>query len=363
MQQPGAARVIALPPTDECPACGGTGQSKSSMDGSWSIDPEKQQLQQLIQSKIVSVAQAEADLGLGGHEIIDITKHKIETIGTIMNDFGSIRVDTLGKMFNSHMSIGTDGVFENQTPSPLIEYVHVDDLPGGNYTVNACNRYTLQVGAGGISVKTFGPIQIGGTIVNMAGEQVNISSENEVNIDGGKRFTVTADILVFKQRQMKQVLVDSSLGVSRNLVVGGGAHIEGELTVNHITAPVEIQETEDTRVYGEPNSDAAAGNQATAGYVIGYVSGFANDWVTEPGSSPTRNWTRVYSRVPSVAYPSPGSGSPSRNSIQCYDHSHHFRNLPLKLVASNADLRKEAQSTAETERHVADPQNNSKKGP
>ena len=64
--------------------------------------------------------------------------------------------------------MGELGVFENQKESPLIEPVHVDDLPGGNYTVNACNRYTLQVGAGGIDIKTLGPIEMSGTITNIA---------------------------------------------------------------------------------------------------------------------------------------------------------------------------------------------------
>jgi hypothetical protein len=188
-------------------------------------------------------------------------------------------------------------------------------------------------------MKTFGPVQIGGTVINMAGEQINLASENEINIDAGKRLTVTADIMVFKQRQMKQVLIDSSLGISRNLIVGGGAHVEGELTVNHITAPVEIQETEDTKVYGVTNNEDAK--------IIGYV---------QPNASVCTNWGVVWSKTPcnNVADP---------DCLYTYPHSHHFRNLPLKLVASNADLRKEAKPTAETDRHAADPQDNSKKGP
>ena len=359
-QPPGVAQNLAIPTTGKCPVCNGTGKSISSMGGDWSADPAKQQLQSLIASKIVDLSKAEASLGLGGHEIVDVTKHKIETIGTIMNDFGSIRVDSEGKIYNASVYVGPEGVFEKQAASPLIEYVHVDDLPGGNYTLNVCNRYTLQVGAGGISMKSFGPIQIGGTVINMSGEQVNVASSNEVNIDGGKRLTLTSDIMVFKQRQLGQVLVDSSLGVSKNLIVGGGAHIEGETFINHMTAPVEIQETEYTRLYGEANSDAAptvAGGGS--GYVIGYVSGFSSDWVSEGG----RNWTRVYSRVPNVAYPAPGAGSPSRNSIQAYDHSHHFRNLPLNLVASNTDLRKAAAANNSTARTAAAPQTNAKKGP
>lgn len=338
VQPPGNAQNLAIPPTGKCPSCGGTGKSISSMGGNWTPDPAKQQLQSLIASKIVDLSKAEASLGLGGHEVVDITKHKIETIGTIMNDFGSIRVDSEGKIYNAGVYVGDDGVFENQKSSPLIEYVHVDDLPGGNYTLNVCNRYTLQVGAGGISMKSFGPIQIGGTVINMSGEQVNLASSNEVNIDGGKRLTVTADIMVFKQRQIGQVLVDSSLGVSRNLIVGGGAHIEGELTVNHVTAPVEIQQTENTIVYGTTNTGTDQ--------IIGYVRG------VQGGSS----------TIP--VYNSNGAGAYGADDcIKMLPHSHHFRNLPLNLVASNTDLRKAAAANNNTDRTAAAPQNNAKKGP
>jgi hypothetical protein len=344
LQQPGSPRSISFPQRSQCPACGGSGKSTSSMGGNFSPDPIKQQLNQLLSSKIVELSKIEAEIGMGGHEIIDISKHKVETIGLVMNDFGSIRVDLQGKMYNSSVLVATEGVYENQAPSPLIEYVHVDDLPGGNYTLNVCNKYTVQVGAGGISLKTFGPIQIGGTVVNVGGEQINMSSSNEVNIDGGKRLTITSDIMVLKQRQLGQVMVDSSLGVSRNLVVGGGAHIEGELTLNHVTAPVEIQETEQTIVRGTTK------NSNSTPKVIGYVS-------ASPGGAAAAQWLPVYS------YGNLGALAPDDDSITISAHSHHFRNLPLTLVASNNDLRNAAKASNGTERNAAAAQNNSKKGP
>lgn len=330
---PGKPQELQFPETARCPACNGSGKSPSSMGGNWGPDPIKQQLSSLIANKATLLSKSEAGLGLGGHEIIDITKHKIETIGLVMNDFGSIRVDPTGKMYNAQVLVDDTGVYENQQPSPLIEYVHVDDLPGGNYTLNACNRYTLQVGAGGVSMKTFGPVQVGGTIVNIAGEQLNLGSTNEVNIDAGKRFTLTADVLYIKQRQMAQVMVDSSLGISRNLVVGGGAHIEGELSVNHITAPVEIQETELTKVYGIANDETSM--------IIGYRGS------GEP----------IYSCLPDKNLYA------SDNCFYIYPHSHHFRNLPLTLVASNTDLRKAAKKNNDSGRNIASSQNNCKKGP
>ena len=327
----GKPKELTFPTTKRCPACNGTGKSPSSMGGTWQVDPMKQQMAQMLVSRATDLSKAEAALGLGGHEIVDVTKHKIETVGTVMNDFGSIRVDSKGKMYNTAVFVDETGVYENQEPSPLIEYVHVDDLPGGNYTLNACNRYTLNVGAGGVSMKTYGPVQIGGTIVNMSGEQVNIASANEVNIDAGKRFTLTADILVLKQRQMKQVMIDSNLGISRNLVVAGGVHVEGELTVNHITAPVEIQETELTKIYGITNDEAQK--------VIGYRG----------------NGEAIYSCLPDKDL------YPQENCMYAYPHSHHFRNLPLTLTKSNTELRKFGAKNNTPARNIAHSQNNSKK--
>ena len=339
---PGKPEEAKFPVTEQCPACydpktkKSTGKSRSTMDGNWGPDPGKQQLEQMITGAITQLSQKEADIGLGGHEIVEITKHKIETIGQVMNDFGSIRIDSIGKMYNTSVLVNELGVYENKEPSPLIEYVHVDDLPGGNLTQNICNRYTVQVGAGGISMKTFGPVQIGGTVVNVAGEQLNLASSNEVNIDGGKRLTITSDIVYIKQRKMGQVMIDSSLGISKNLIVAGGAHIEGELTVNHITAPVEIQETEPTKVYGTTNNETQK--------IVGYVFAMGG-----PVPIP------VFSCVPSWGK------YPSENAVYTYPHTHHFRNASMTLVKDNKELRQYGAKNNQVERNYATSQDSSKK--
>ena len=139
----------------------------------------------------------------------------------------------------------------------------------------------------------------------MAGEQVNIGSQNEVVIDGGKRLELVADILTIRNRKNKQVLVDSNLGVSQNVVIGGGLHVEGELSVQHITAPVEIQETEQSEVYGK------------------LLSGLS--------------FTALVCGVPCPIVLVSDSND---DLVKVYDHSHHFKNLPLHLKASNDGVRK-----------------------
>ena len=66
---------------------------------------------------------------------------------------------------------------------------------------------------------------------------------NEINIDA-KVVNISGEILRLRNKNQRQVLIDSGLGVNKNVIIGGGLHVEGELFVQHITAPVEFQITE-----------------------------------------------------------------------------------------------------------------------
>jgi hypothetical protein len=251
-----------------CPACGGSGISPSSHGGIFNKDNNKANLKSVYERKIKKLLEIEKLMGVGGSEIIDITKHKVETIGMVMNDSGAIRVDMKGKMQISDVLVAKYGTFYNRTPTPLVELVHVDDYPGGNYTLNVCNKFNVLVGAGGIALKSYGVVNISGALTNVAGEQVNISSELETNIDGGKRLSLTADVVSIKNRNLKQVVVEGSLGVTHNVTVAGGLHVEGELTANHITIPREIQCTEQVKGFARPTTDVANLNGLCTGFGV-----------------------------------------------------------------------------------------------
>lgn len=328
---------------ETCPACGGSGQSPSSMDGTWNLEPLKEveawkaQVAE-VQKTLVGI---ERQLGDGGNEYINIAKHKMETIGMVMNDFGNIRTDIAGKMYPAELKIGPQGVYTNHKTSPLIEYVHVDDLPGGSYSLNVCNRWNVQVGAGGLSMKSYGPVSIGGTVVGIAGEQVNIGSSNEVVIDGGKRLELVADILSIRQRKKEQVLVDSSLGVTNNLIIGGGCHVEGDLTVHHITAPTEIQETELTEVWGRSEHKEAL--------IIGYIDdGTPIPTCNGRKSPPTPVYSMLGPKREQGWYC--GTHVAEHNCLRGYRHSHNFKNVPLNLKPGNDDVREAAKDCEWKER-------------
>ena len=320
---------------ETCPACGGTGVSPSSMEGDWLAEEKKndENFEQLLRTITGQLAPIESELGLGGSEIINTTKHKVESIGLVTNDFPSIRIDPVGKMYRSEMVVHKQGVFANQTPTPLIENVHVDDLPGGTYSLNVANRWNVQVGAGGVSIKTIGRVDLSGTQMNIAGDQINMGSENEVNIDGGKRLSMVADIINIRQRNRGQVLVDSNLGVSQNVVIGGGLHVEGELSCQHITAPVEIHETEKARIYSKLLKDLR--------FTCNILGGSHSDNVAGDRHVSWRNAT-----ITLVA-------DSNDDHVIDYGHSHLFKNAAMHLMESNDLVREtgkdcnEAQSRAD----------------
>jgi hypothetical protein len=307
---------------------GGAGKSISTQNGEWKLDENKDKLKELIEASLPELTEIENELGIGGSEIIQITKHKMETIGMLMNDFGSIRLDNIGKLVNNEVLVDSTSVYMNKVDSPLLEYVHVQDLPGGNYTLNVCNRYNVMVGAGGLNLKSYGAVNLTGTITNIAGEQVNIASENEVNIDAGT-INISADILRLRNKRQRQILIENSLGVNQNVIIGGGLHVEGETYLQHITAPVEYQKTEATIAY----------SKSVTGLKIGQV---------------TVNWTDP---AGSATFDVLGTGA-VENSIAGYAHSHVFPNLPLTLLGSNSDVRSAASGLNNTARDVAEPQHN-----
>jgi hypothetical protein len=309
---------------------GGTGKSVSTQDGTWDIEENKDKLKEIIEASLPELTEIENELGIGGSEVIQITKHKMETIGMLMNDFGSIRLDNIGKLVNNEVLVDSNAVYMNKSDSPLVEYVHVQDLPGGDYTLNVCNRFNVMVGAGGLNLKSYGATNITGTITNMVGEQVNIASENEVNIDAGT-INISADILRLRNKRQRQILIENSLGVNNNVIIGGGLHVEGETYLQHVTAPVEYQKTEPTISYSKPTSARIGTVTVTSGSSAGTYA--------------------VYGT------------SAAENSIAGYAHSHVFPNLPLTLLASNQAVRSAASelNTGDT-RSDAEPQHNEGKG-
>lgn len=283
----------------------GPNVSSATEDGSWNRNQAKDQIPQKlvdIQGKLFPLEQA---MGNGGDEIESIKRHKITNIGATVNDYPAVRVDIKGRSQPTEVGVSDNSVYTHYDYVPLVEDVdNAGNFPCGNYTQNIGNKYNVFVGSGGVQIKTTGPVTISGTTVKLGGTKVNIGGAAGVAITSESNIDIMSPKI--QLRSKRQVYVGSSLGVDKNLLVKGGAFIEGETYVNHITAPLEIQETYQTKVFG----------QLVPGSVIGSVT--IND----------------------VTYNITAGNTP--NNVVMYNHSHHFPNIPLTLKQSNKEVRQDA---------------------
>ena len=269
-------------------------------------DSSKSSITQKIIDQSEALAKAEAKLGFGGNSIETITKHKVLAIGLLFNQFDSYRVIAGNKAVSSAANITSSVVETSITNIDRIDYTHIDDQPGGNYTVTIANKYKTLVGSGGYSLNTTGPITVDGTIVKTSGTQVNIASKKDFNIDGGTNLSVIADIIAIRTRDKTQVLLDDNLGISKNVIIGGGTYTNGEVYLQHVTAPVEFQVTESTTI-----SD-------TTYTITGATISKAGGGIISSG-----NIVNISGGTLAINQP----------------HTHYFKNLPLTLVADAATVR------------------------
>lgn len=225
----------------------GIALSPSTEGGMWAPDPKLLPggaLDSAIKEAGEKITEAEKMLGRGGDEIVDIAMSKIETIGLAFNDMESYRTDPIGKLKLDGCYVTPQITTPYYLPAPHVEYVDVVDIPGGDYILTCGNRYKLTVGSRGVSIQTTGPLDVVGSIVNFAGKQVNVTSKNELMLDGGERLTIRARKVTVNPVEHNALTVDGQLHVTRNTIIRGGTMFEGEVGLLHVTAPVEWHLTE-----------------------------------------------------------------------------------------------------------------------
>ena len=120
-------------------------------------------------------------------------------------------------------------------------------------------------------------------------------------------------------------MVDSSLGVSKNLIIGGKSYFEQEMYLHHITAPRETQATYQSIVYARP----CLGGAGALGTFKATISGPAD---IHGALLSDREHTITFSSCEDS----------TENSIICTPHGHNFDNIPLTLKDSNAEVREAA---------------------
>lgn len=334
--------MIAFPPPGKCKVCNGTAESPFSYDGNWAKESGKENIKQMYEDAGNQLAGAEESMGDGGNYLVEVSRNMVVNVGMAMNKMSDIRIDDKGKKSPLGVTVGEERTYQKQAETPLVEKVHVDDLMGGSLTFIAGNGANFVVGSRGLNFDCFGSCKLNGSRVDIGGAQVNISSKNEVNLFSDKRLALEGAMVSMKSSS-GQVVMENNLGVSGNAIIAGGAHVEGELCVNHVTAPLELQKTEKAPILmGQPHP--------TIPKIMGYIQNtlefdclisvdtpsIAN--AAGPVAGTARGRIKVLVDVPIRSIGKDGA-EPDKASLYVYPHNHIFRNLPLTLVGSNKDVR------------------------
>lgn len=242
----------------------------------------------------------------GGDDQDFTFRNKVIMVGGETNDYPSIRTVQDGRSTPSRVIVGPQaGAFVEIGAVPHVEEVNNSYFPVGNYSIHAGNKYNINAGSGGVDIKTSGPVEIGGTTYKLAANKVSIQSSAGVHISSENLVELTS-LKNISLRSNKQVLIEPGLGVKNNVIIGGSTYTEGETYLHHVTAPTEIQQTEQTTVFAK----LLKGLTFTA-----KITGLQG---------------------PRIVTLKADSNS---DKVECVPHSHHFKNLPLRLTDSSKSVR------------------------
>jgi len=312
--------------------------SAATENGEWATDTDTLKIDDYVKEMQPILTEIESKMGDGGDEHVILKRNKLETIGAIFNDYPSVKIDEKGRSQPFEMLVSDTGAYKNHDYIPLLEEIdNSSNFPCGKDVKIVGNSYVRNVGSGGISLKTSGSMEMGGTIMRVGFKQLMMNASHGIHI-GSEAGVEIQSLKTITLRTDRQVYVESSLGVKNNLIVGGGLSVEGETYLQHVTAPLEVQQTEDTIIFSKFNT------LVPRTLLIG-------ECIIPSGSS-AGIW-------PVFALPTP-------DIIESPPHGHHFNNLPLNLTKSNSGVRKEAQNNG-INRHnsvaIAYPQVHEKKYP
>jgi hypothetical protein len=250
---------------------------------------------------------------VGGSEQHFAFRDKIEMIGSAVNDYPSIRFDDKGRSTPGRVLVGKNaGAYVDIESVPHVEEVNNSNFPVGNYSVHATNKYNINVGSGGVDIKTTGPVEIGATTYKLGAHKVTINASKGVHI-GSENFVELTSLKNISLRSNKQIYIEPGLGVKNNLVVGGGTYMQGETYLHHVTAPAELQQTQETRAFGK--------------FVNGLRFQFTVKGLRDSlGGSIKGLGTATIQRS-------------DDDLIEIEPHSHHFLNLPLRLTQTGDNVK------------------------
>jgi hypothetical protein len=257
--QSGAVKISSIF-DKKCPTCNGKGCLEDKTD----LSKQQQAAAKVAEQEAKSIIELEAKLGpVGGNRHQVVVGDDLLEIGLGMNDSKSYKVIKEGQVAPNGGKIETKGTVPVYRKSNSVVGTNPLAIPGGHYHIKCSNKFSVYTGAQGIDLTTHGPVTIKGGITQIIGPEVTIgSSAGQVTIEGehlqlsGKSIAITP-----QGTGSGQVAIQGTLHTSGNLVVGGGIHVDGDVSFTGATCAGKIDRT---RVSSDPNQVTGPAQWRTA---------------------------------------------------------------------------------------------------
>ena len=273
--------------------------------------PLREKTEELLNDAVPKLVEIEKKMSPGGAPIQTYMGDLCMTVGGAhanAKDVPAVSVVN-GWPVPSKILIHRDRTHIEQKATPHVQSVS-QSIPWGAFNIIASNKFNVVVGTGGISLHTDGCVDItsgGRTIISSLHEINMTSSGGNINVICGHNINIQGDTVTIQTADPNnQVVINSNLGVARNLTVHGSTYVDGELYVQHLTAPLVARNTSLQSTLDDIVPDT----------VIGWVK------ADYGGDTPVR--LEVHA-LPSL--------------VNALRHSHSYYNVASSLLSGNEDVR------------------------
>lgn len=173
--------------------------------------------------------------GAEGNKFEFIAKNQVTTIGMgCPNMAFTLRKDNHGNsMVKSTLSMFSGSIpILMSLPSSSVIDTSINH-PQGTWSLYIANKWTIDVGSGGISLKTSGPISFASPHIVLAGEDnLHLHAGETVHIKSGKIVLIESKKAIFKNAE---TYFNNVISTTSNVIIGGGLYVKGECFISHMT--------------------------------------------------------------------------------------------------------------------------------
>ena len=220
---------------------GGTPDSDSGAVEGGSYEPTQAHadIPAMLEAKAPDIAETERQMGVGGNINMMTTKHFFLQAGTKAVTFDSGRIVPNGKAVTQKYDVVDGKAKEVKTSAPVYESADTSSaVPFGDITMSASAKMRINVGSGGVSIKSAGETNINSTgRLMLGGAEVAIGGSTK---GGSGRVTIIADNDIFAQsgqsmtfdaNYRNDISDTQHTFVTPNAVFTGDLHVVGNLVV------------------------------------------------------------------------------------------------------------------------------------